>query len=104
MADGCVSLCSQVYTPPTGLTVIYVCVQLNLFLMAFNLLLPAYPLDGGRIFADLLLMCGLDVVLAAKITVALAVAVAVGVGIYGIWASSILTLAVGTVSNMIASR
>ena len=31
-------------------------VQISLF--AFNLLLPAYPLDGGRVFADILRLCG----------------------------------------------
>ncbi len=30
--------------------------QISLF--AFNLLVPAYPLDGGRMFVDMLLVAG----------------------------------------------
>ena len=30
--------------------------QLNVGLFLFNLCIPAYPLDGGRIFIDTLLM------------------------------------------------
>ncbi|BDA42636.1 probable zinc metalloprotease Rip3 [Coccomyxa sp. Obi] len=69
--------------------------QLNIYLMAFNLLLPAYPLDGGRIFADLLLMCGVNVRVAAIVTVVLAVAVAGALIAWGIIEVAILTVAVG---------
>ncbi|KAK9816996.1 hypothetical protein WJX72_008022 [[Myrmecia] bisecta] len=77
------------------LSVVSGALQLNLFLMAFNLLLPAYPLDGGRIFADLLLLCGLGEVLAAQITIAVAVLVAAGILAWGIYEQAILTVAVG---------
>jgi Zn-dependent protease len=40
----------------------------NLTLMCFNLLLPAYPLDGGQIFASFLLMRGNSPEKAGKIT------------------------------------
>ncbi|EIE24679.1 hypothetical protein COCSUDRAFT_65471 [Coccomyxa subellipsoidea C-169] len=69
--------------------------QLNLYIMAFNLLLPAYPLDGGRIFADLLLLCGVNARTTAIITVVLAVAIAGALIAWGIVEVAILTIAVG---------
>ncbi len=68
--------------------------QLNLYIMAFNLLLPAYPLDGGRIFADLLLLCGVNARTTAIITVVLAVAIAGALIAWGIVEVAILTIAV----------
>lgn len=68
--------------------------QLNLYLMAFNLLLPAYPLDGGRILADLLLLCGVNVRVAAIVTLVLAVAIAGALVAWGIIEVAILTVAV----------
>lgn len=59
--------------------------QLNIGLFAFNLLLPAYPLDGGRILADLLLICRVGVYTAAKITAAVATLLGAGVLAFGIW-------------------
>jgi len=41
---------------------------LNIVLFAFNLFVPAYPLDGGRCLAAVLIMCGMDVVKAAIVT------------------------------------
>lgn len=64
--------------------------------MAFNLLLPAYPLDGGRIFADVLLMCGVNVRVAAIVTVVLAVAIAGALIAWGIIEVAILTVGVGS--------
>ena len=53
--------------------------------MAFNLFLPAYPLDGGRILADVLLLMGLQPDLAAKITVAAAAVIGTGIVVWGLW-------------------
>lgn len=69
-------------------------VQLNIWLMAFNLLLPAYPLDGGRILVDLLLLCRVPVKPTAIVTVVLAVCVAVLLMIWGFVRTAILTIAV----------
>lgn len=80
--------------PPTLL-------QLNLGLLAFNLLLPAFPLDGGRIFADLLLMAGVAPRTAAQVTAVLATLLGLGVVALGVWrtwvasVASVLTIFVG---------
>jgi Zn-dependent protease len=58
--------------------------QLNLVLMAFNLLLPAYPLDGGRILADLMLIAGVPAVIAAYITITLATLCGAGLIVCGV--------------------
>ena len=68
--------------------------QLNIWLMAFNLLLPAYPLDGGRILVDLLLLCRVPVKPTACVTVALALCVAVLLLVWGFVRTAILTIAV----------
>jgi Zn-dependent protease len=76
------------------LTQFFLLSQLNLYIMAFNLLLPAYPLDGGRILADLLLLCGVNARTTAIITVVLAVAIAGALIAWGIVEVAILTIAV----------
>jgi hypothetical protein len=45
---------------------------MNLGLFCFNLFVPAYPLDGGRLLADGLLLAGLPAAKAAWVTVSLA--------------------------------
>lgn len=57
--------------------------QLNLLLMAFNLLIPAYPLDGGRIVVDLLLIVGVPASITAWVTIVLAVACGVALIVVG---------------------
>lgn len=58
--------------------------------MAFNLLLPAYPLDGGRILADSLLLVGLESDVAAKITVVVATVIGSGIVVWGLWPPMVL--------------
>jgi Zn-dependent protease len=58
---------------------------LNLCLLAFNLFLPAYPLDGGRVMAAALTIKGFDANRAGIITSRTAIVVALGVVGFGIW-------------------
>jgi Zn-dependent protease len=48
---------------------------LNLSLLLFNLLIPAYPLDGGQIFASILLMRGVPPETAGRITAVTAIVI-----------------------------
>lgn len=60
-------------------------VWLNIALMAFNLLLPCYPLDGGRIFANSLLLCGVPPQTAAYIVCVFAFLIAGALTGWGLW-------------------
>jgi Zn-dependent protease len=66
------------------------CLQINIFLLLCNLLLPAYPLDGARVMVDSLLLLGASEAAAALITVACASAVGVGLCIYAFYATHIM--------------
>ena len=58
---------------------------LNIMLFCFNLFIPAYPLDGGRVYAAcLILYAKLKPEIAAKVTVLTAFLIAGGMVIYSI--------------------
>jgi len=65
----------------------YLCAQsivMNLLLMAFNLFVPAYPLDGGRCLAALLVLGGMAVPKAALVTSVTGMTLAAGLAVWGI--------------------
>ena len=67
--------------------------QVNIALFAFNLL-PAYPLDGGRVLADALLLGGMAREPAARITAVTAFVLGTAVALLGAWQLNWLMIAV----------
>eukprot|EP00294_Goniomonas_avonlea_P017244 CAMPEP_0114573782 /NCGR_PEP_ID=MMETSP0114-20121206/19048_1 /TAXON_ID=31324 /ORGANISM="Goniomonas sp, Strain m" /LENGTH=129 /DNA_ID=CAMNT_0001761161 /DNA_START=287 /DNA_END=676 /DNA_ORIENTATION=- len=53
--------------------------QINIAMFVFNLFVPAYPLDGGRVLANVLLHFGVEANKAAKITAMVFVHCSLGV-------------------------
>ena len=68
---------------------------LNIYLLLFNLLIPAYPLDGSRIISNALALCGVPVRTAGWIVITLSVIMSCGLLAYGFILSQFLTLFVG---------
>ena len=75
---------------------------LNLILFLFNLLIPAYPLDGGQIFASALLMCGLPASTAAMITSIAGMIIAALLFVYALF-SLFITLNPFSILNMLVA-
>uniref|UniRef100_A0A7S0JFH9 Peptidase M50 domain-containing protein n=1 Tax=Calcidiscus leptoporus TaxID=127549 RepID=A0A7S0JFH9_9EUKA len=74
---------------PVSLFVAELCwlaLWMNVSLALFNMLLPCWPLDGGRIFVDMLLIRGYSVPVAAKAMVFTSVPLVVAISAYGIFA------------------
>ncbi|GIL68120.1 hypothetical protein Vafri_21409 [Volvox africanus] len=77
-----------------GHALIVVAILLNITLFAFNILVPAYPLDGGRILANTLMAMGASMRMTAIATVAIATPVAVGLFVFGIVVFQMVTILV----------
>lgn len=69
-------------------------IYMNISLFAFNLLVPAYPLDGGRLLADGLLAAGVAPRTAAIVTAAVAAPLGAAVLVYGIIVFQMVTILV----------
>jgi Zn-dependent protease len=83
------------YVSPEGSFVDMICVHalwLNISLMMFNLFIPCYPLDGGRIFASSLQLMKVRVDIAAKICAFVSLACAFGIGLYGFFYNEIIAM------------
>lgn len=65
--------------------VFYSSAMLNFAMLVFNLCLPCYPLDGGRILADALLLRGMAAADAARVVVFVSVPICLALGAYGIY-------------------
>lgn len=65
------------------------CIQMvitNIVMLAFNLLVPCFPLDCSQILLSILLLCGMDGPNAARVIVYCSVPIIVLLLAYGIWA------------------
>lgn len=70
-------------------------IVINISLCVFNLFVPAYPLDGGRIFASILLLCGISVPTAAAVTAYVSIFLGLLIVALGVYLMQFLTIFVG---------
>ena len=70
-------------------------IEINVALFVFNLCVPAYPLDGGRIFCASLLLSGVGVSTAATITVYVSGVLALLIIALGVYLYNIMSIFVG---------
>ena len=87
---------SQAFSPGTFMYMLCVhALRLNISLMLFNLFIPCYPLDGGRIFAASLQLMKIRVDIAAKICAFVSLVCAVSIGVYGFLHDEIIAMFIG---------
>lgn len=70
-------------------------IVINISLCVFNLFVPAYPLDGGRIFVSVLLLCGVPVATAAAVTAWVSMFLSALIIALGVYMMQFLTIFVG---------
>ena len=71
-------------TPSFWTQICWTNLVMNVVMFAFNLGIPAYPLDGGRILVDLFAMCNFERDSAAGVTWALSAFLGAGILTYGV--------------------
>ncbi|KAG1654776.1 hypothetical protein FOA52_008350 [Chlamydomonas sp. UWO 241] len=77
-----------------GVALCAMAVVMNVCLFAFNLLVPCYPLDGGRILVGGLLTAGVSQEMTAKATLGVSVPLAGGILALGILHFQVVTILV----------
>jgi Zn-dependent protease len=73
----------------------YAAMEINMYLFAFNLFLPCYPLDGGRVLVALLLLKGMAVESVAKVCVFISGPIAIFICVFGFYSWAVLCVFVG---------
>ena len=68
-------------------------VKFQVVLFVFNLCVPMYPLDGGRVLCDTMMLAGYSVEQSARVTLIVTVPLAVGALLWGFFTASYLLMA-----------